>query len=39
MFELDQSIQALTQKLGNDDEEVKRLSALYHNLLREWALA
>ncbi len=39
LFELDQSIQALTQKLGNDDEEVKRLSALYHNLLREWALA
>lgn len=39
LFELDQSIQALTIKLGNDDEEVRRLSALYHNLLREWAYA
>jgi PKHD-type hydroxylase len=39
LFELDQSIQALTIKLGSDDEEVRRLSALYHNLLREWAYA
>lgn len=39
LFELDQSIQALTLKLGSDDEEVRRLSALYHNLLREWAYA
>lgn len=39
LFELDQSIQALTLKLGCDDEEVRRLSALYHNLLREWAYA
>jgi len=39
LFELDQSIQALTLKLGSGDEEVRRLSALYHNLLREWAYA
>jgi PKHD-type hydroxylase len=39
LFELDQSIQALTLKLGSDDDEVRRLSALYHNLLREWAYA
>ncbi len=37
LFELDQSIQVLTQDRGTDDTEVRRLSGLYHNLLREWA--
>lgn len=38
LFDLDQSIQSLSHKLGTDDEEVLRLSQLYHNLLRQWAL-
>jgi PKHD-type hydroxylase len=37
LFELDQSIQILTQDRGSDDSEVRRLSGLYHNLLRGWA--
>ena len=37
LFELDQSIQQLRVTLGADDNEVRRLSALYHNLLRDWA--
>ena len=37
LFELDQSIQILTAKLGRDDSEVRCLSGLYHNLLRGWA--
>ncbi|WP_369857155.1 Fe2+-dependent dioxygenase [Candidatus Thalassolituus haligoni] len=38
LFELDQSVQALTVALGEGDAEVSRLSQLYHNLLREWAV-
>lgn len=37
LFELDQSIQALTVDRGSADAQVRSLSALYHNLLREWA--
>lgn len=37
LFELDQSIQQLTIDRGAEDMEVRRLSAVYHNLLREWA--
>ncbi|AHK17351.1 hypothetical protein [Thalassolituus oleivorans] len=37
LFELDQSIQVLTQDRGSADNEVRRLSGLYHNLLRGWA--
>jgi PKHD-type hydroxylase len=37
LFELDQSIQVLTQDRGSADTEVRRLSGLYHNLLRGWA--
>lgn len=37
LFELDQSIQVLTQDRGTNDHEVRRLSGLYHNLLRGWA--
>jgi PKHD-type hydroxylase len=36
LFELDQSIQSLTQQ-GNAPDEVVRLSGIYHNLLRQWA--
>ncbi|MBR9910727.1 MAG: Fe2+-dependent dioxygenase [Gammaproteobacteria bacterium] len=38
LFDLDQSIQALTGKLGVDDAEVLRLNGVYHNLLRGWGL-
>ena len=36
LFELDQSIQALTVERGADDNEVRRLSGVYHNLIRTW---
>ena len=36
LFDLDQSIQTLTQERGADDDEVRRLSHIYHNLLRQW---
>ncbi len=38
LFDLDQTIQALTQERGADDEHVRNLSALYHNLMRGWAV-
>lgn len=37
LFDLDQSIQALTQRHGHGDAEVSRLTGIYHNLLRQWA--
>lgn len=37
LFDLDQSIQSLTQQVGRDSPEVVRLSGVYHNLLRRWA--
>ncbi|MEQ3763499.1 MAG: PKHD-type hydroxylase, partial [Alcanivorax sp.] len=37
LFELDQSIQVLTQDRGAEDQEVRRLSGLYHNLMRLWS--
>jgi len=36
LFELDQSIQVLTMDRGSDDSEVKRLTGIYHNLVRLW---
>lgn len=36
LFELDQSIQVLTMDRGSDDFEVRRLSGIYHNLVRAW---
>lgn len=36
LFELDQCIQALSSQLGAAASEVRRLSGIYHNLLREW---
>ena len=38
LYDFDQSIQQLTTKLGVDDPDVLRLSSIYHNLLRSWAL-
>lgn len=36
LFELDQSIQSLTQEIGVSHPEVRRLTGIYHNLLRSW---
>ncbi len=37
LFDLDQSIQALTASLGAGHAEVVTLSGIYHNLIRRWA--
>jgi PKHD-type hydroxylase len=37
LFDLDQSIQTLTGERGAGDDEVRRLSGIYHNLLRQWS--
>ncbi len=37
LFELDQSIQALSVGRGAGDGEVRRLSGIYHNLVRQWS--
>ena len=37
LFDLDQSIQALTPSRQKDDPEIDRLIHVYHNLLRRWA--
>ena len=39
LFDLDQSVQALTASHGGDDAEVLRLTSVYHNLMRMWAEA
>ena len=35
LFELDGALQSLRRQLG-DNEEVVRLTGLYHNLVRRW---
>lgn len=37
LFDMDQSIQALTAELGEKHGEVVRLTGIYHNLIRRWA--
>jgi len=39
LYDLDQSVQALTAARGKTDREALRLTALYHNLVRRWAQA
>lgn len=39
LYDLDQSVQRLTATLGPEDDEVLRLTQLYHNLMRRWANA
>jgi PKHD-type hydroxylase len=39
LFDLDQSVQALSRQLPPTDAELLRLSGVYHNLLRMWAEA
>ncbi|MDO6461687.1 Fe2+-dependent dioxygenase [Granulosicoccaceae sp. 1_MG-2023] len=36
LFDLDQGIQSLTPRLPADDPELLKLTAVYHNLLRQW---
>jgi PKHD-type hydroxylase len=36
LFDLDQSIQVLTSERGGQDDEVRRLTGIYHNLVRTW---
>ena len=37
IFDLDNAIQGLVERLGRNDPEVVKLSGLYHNLIRYWA--
>jgi PKHD-type hydroxylase len=37
IFDLDNAIQALVQRLGRDDPETVKLTGIYHNLIRHWA--
>lgn len=37
LFDLDQTIQALTPGLAADDARLLKLTGIYHNLLRRWA--
>lgn len=38
LFDLDQSIQGLTPALAADDPRLLKLTGVYHNLLRQWAV-
>jgi PKHD-type hydroxylase len=37
LFDLDQTIQNLSARLGLNDPEAVRLTGIYHNLIRQWA--
>ena len=37
IYDLDTSIQTLTERLGPDDPEIVKLGGIYHNLIRFWA--
>jgi len=37
LYDIDQSVQAQTARHGPDDEEVLRLTRVYHRLIRMWA--
>jgi PKHD-type hydroxylase len=37
IFDLDNAIQNLMERLGRNDPEVVKLTGLYHNLIRHWA--
>jgi PKHD-type hydroxylase len=36
-FDLDNTIQTLVERLGRNDAEVRKLTNIYHNLIRYWA--
>lgn len=37
IYDLDNAIQALVERLGRDDPETVKLTGIYHNLIRTWA--
>jgi PKHD-type hydroxylase len=37
IFDLDNAIQSLSERLGRDDPETVKLTGIYHNLIRYWA--
>ncbi len=37
LFDLDQTIQAMSAERGADDPHAVRLTGVYHNLVRRWA--
>ena len=37
VFDLDNAIQGLVERLGRNDQEVVKLTGIYHNLIRHWA--
>jgi PKHD-type hydroxylase len=39
IFDLDNAIQGLAERLGRDDPETVKLTGIYHNLIRYWAEA
>ena len=36
-FDMDNAVQALVERLGQNDPEVRKLTNIYHNLIRYWA--
>ena len=36
-FDLDNAIRELVERLGRNDPEVRKLTNIYHNLIRQWA--
>ena len=36
-FDMDNAIRELVQRLGRNDPEVRKLTNIYHNLIRHWA--
>lgn len=36
LFDLDQTIQTLAGRVGTDDDDVVRLTGIYHNMIRQW---
>ncbi|MXP26278.1 hypothetical protein GRI39_09545 [Altererythrobacter indicus] len=39
LYELDRTVQALSETLGGKNEQVSRLTGIYHQLMRRWAEA
>lgn len=37
LFDLDQNIQSMADRLGSDDEGVVGITGVYHNLIRQWS--
>lgn len=36
-FDMDNAIRELVQRLGRNDPEVRKLTNIYHNMIRHWA--